>query len=208
VFFLASGATACADEEQIRLYAGMDGTIWEKKTGDMHFTLQPFVREYSRFVKGKHVYQQWNIGVRMKHLSWLSTQAYYSPRDRMYPGAPRTRKHIAGYDFLFSPKIGNFELLDRTANEWHITDRYYRFRNLAQVRYVPRRNWPSPYIYGEFRADSDQKRINVHGAGFGFQIEPASWATLRVYSMREGDRRNRADWRYSRYLAFYIMLHW
>ncbi|MHB9030957.1 MAG: porin family protein [Candidatus Latescibacterota bacterium] len=200
---MASYGTARADERQIRIYTGIDDTVMERGA----FALQPFVREYSRFVKGKYVYQQWNIGVRMGHASWLSTQVYYSPRDRMYPGSPRTHKHLTGFDILFTPAFGKFELLDREANEWHITDRYYRFRNLMQIMYVPRDRRLSPYVYNEFRADSDQKRINVYGTGFGFRIDPASFVTLRLYYHREGDRRNRPDWKYSRYLAFSLTMH-
>jgi hypothetical protein len=204
---LVSRGSAHADERQIRIYTGIDDTLLDKNPKTRHFALQPFVREYSRFVKGEYVYQQWNIGVRMKHESWLSTQIYYTPRDRMYPGTPRTHKHVAGYDFLVSPKFGNFELLDREANEWHITDRFYRLRNLMQIMFLPRIKWPSPYVFDEFRADSDQKRINVNGTGFGLQMDPSSLMTLRIFYNREGDRRNRPDWRYSRYLALSLVMH-
>lgn len=200
-------AGAHAEERQIRLYAGADDTILESWTKPMRFTIQPYFLEYSRFVKGRHVYQEWHMGVRMRHTPWLSTQTEYSPRDRMYPGSPRTRKDVAGFAVLFHPRLGKVRVLNREAGEWHVTDHFYRYRNLTQVVFPTPVKWLSPYVFNEFRVDSDQKRLNVNGTGAGIQIDPAPLATFRIFFNREGNRRNLPDWKYIRYLGFSCALH-
>jgi hypothetical protein len=201
---LTARGPARADEEEARLYLDIENTVMKSDSG---LVLKPFIREENRFRGSGLVYQQWNAGLRIGILPWLSSQVYYTPRDLMYPGTPNQQKQVVGGDIIFLHRIGAFRLLDRVANEWHITDQFYRYRNLLQIAYPVKIKWLTPYIFDEFRGDSDQGRINMNEFGGGFRFEPSPSLTLQLFYDVEGNRRSLPDWQYVRYVGLTVAAH-
>jgi hypothetical protein len=207
ILWLTAFGTAHADEKETRFYSDIEDLVEQKMMDPFHITFKSFLREESRFRDNRLVYQQWNAGFRVGILSWLSAQVYYTLRDQMYPNSPHQHKDVAGGDILFLPKLGSMRLINRESNEWHITDQFYRYRNLTQIMYITHITWLSPYVYDEFRADRDQKRLNMNDLGVGLQIAPSTLMTMQIFYDWEGNRRKLPSWQYVRYVGLSFAAH-
>jgi hypothetical protein len=207
VLLIMTEGTAHSDDKEIRLYSEIEETASQKNGDNLSFTLKPFLREESRFREGRFVYQQWNAGLRFQNKPWFSSQIYYTPRDQMYEGTPYKHKDVMGGDILFFLKIRSLRILNREANEWHMTDNFYRYRNFTNIIYITKIKWLAPYVYDEFRVDNDQKRMNVNDLGVGIQITPSSLLTMQIFYDHESNHRNISDWEYVRYFGLSFIAH-
>jgi hypothetical protein len=196
-----------ADTGEVRTYLDVEYGVWKKDTDTMHYVLLPFVREESRFRSEGLVYQKFFAGFRFKILSWLEFQNYYARKELMYPGSPHVGKNMASWDAIFHPTVGPFHLLNREANEWNITDKFYRYRNLSEVMYTTPVAWFSVFAFDEFRVDSDQGRVNKNDAGAGVQFDPTKSLSLRIFYDFEANRRNLPGWRYVNFAGLSCAVH-
>lgn len=204
VLFASTRADAATAEG--RTYIDLEYTVFAKRSDVVSFALKPFVRLETRFRDSGMVYEQWNTGLRIGILPWLSTAAYYTPRLTMYPGTPGKFKNVAGADVIFHPQIGPFKLIDRIANEWHATDGFYRFRNLSEFIFKVA-DWAAIYFYEEFRIDADQRKVNMNNAGAGLQFDPLPVLTLRLFYDFEINRRGLPEWQYVHFIGILMYAH-
>ena len=201
------GSKILAAEKEFRNYLSIDYTTVRGDAGSLRLALSPYLTVENRFRDGNLVYQQWNLGSRLNLLSWLGFQAYYTPRELMYPGKSRANKDVAGFDVLLNPSYGPFRLLDRMANEWHMTDRFYRYRNFTDIIYKSPVRWIALDAFEEFRADSDQQRINQNDLGAGLQLLLNKSLSLRAFYDLEASRRQLPEWHYVSYIGVSIGAH-
>ena len=201
---LLNGAVQ-AEVGESRGYLDVQYSVLKLDSESFHLDLKPFIRVENRFRNSGLVYQQWNTGVRFRVFSWASVAAYYTPRELF--GTSNTFKNTVGADLVFHPTLGQFRLTDRLANEWHITDKYYRFRNLSEVLYQTPVSWLSLFAYDEFRADGDQGRINMNNLGGGLQIDPKTTLTVRLFFDNEGNRRKLDKWQHLLFAGLSCAVH-
>ena len=196
-----------ADESEFRNYINVDYTLLKADHNSWHLSLKPYYIIENRFRGGQLVYEQWTMGLKMSPLPWLSVQSYYTPREQMYAGKPRVNKDVAGSDLLINPSFGRFQLLSRQANEWRITERYYRYRNLIGITYKTPVKWLSLDADEEIRIDSDQPRINQNDLGGGLQFGLKKSMFIKLFYDLEAKRRHLPEWQYVRYLGLAIGAH-
>ena len=207
LFVLSSGSPVRASEKEFRSYIDIEYTTFRSDGNIWQLALKPYLRVEDRFRAGNLVYQQWNIGLKLRLLSWMSVQEYYTPREQMYSGKPRVNKDVAGSDILLGWSFGPLRMSNRQANEWHLTDRFYRYRNLTDVTYKTPVKWVSLDVFDEIRFDSDQLRTNQNDLGGGLQIDLAKSLTLRVFYDLEASRRQLPNWQYVEYLGLLVGTH-
>jgi len=194
-------------ESEGRTYLDLDGKVYECHVQPLELELRPFVRTESRFREKGLVYQQWFGGVRLKLLPWLSLQSFYSRQDLTYPDKPKAGQNLVVGDVVFHPRFGPFRLLNREENEWHITERFYRYRNMTEVLYTLPFQWLGLYAFDEFRIDSDQSRVNLNDVGGGFQFDPTRQLAIRLFYDRESNRRLKPQWEQTDFLGLSFAGH-
>ena len=204
---LMTSSPARSAEREFRSYMDFEYTALQKDGPVWHLALKQFLRVENRFRTGELVYQQWNMGLKIRLLSWISVQEYYTPREQMYAGKTRVNKDVVGSDLLFNPSYGPLRLLNRQANEWHLTDRFYRYRNLTELACKMPAKWLLLDVSEEFRFDSDQRRINQNDVGGGLQIDLSKSLTLRVFYDLEASRRLLPTWQYVHFLGLSVGAH-
>ena len=151
-----------------------------------------FLKQESRFRESGLVLNKVSVGLKPKILPWLSSQLYYANKDMDY--THHLNKHMLVGDITMSTRFGAFVIKDRSGNEWHITDRFYRYRNYFEVA------WRSPvrqlilYSSEEWRYDSDQTRINMNDVRLGMTIDLQKGCNARLFFDFESNRRNTDSW--------------
>ena len=190
-------SNAAADTVETRSYVDLQYTAVSKDA--FVISVEPFYKMENRFRDTGLVYTQWNAGIRSNILSWLSAAVYYTPRELAYPNKTNSFKNAAGADLIFKAAAGPVGFMNREANEYQITDNFYRYRNLTEVKLATFEKWPSIYISDEFRADSDQQRINMNNAEAGFEIPGPAGLVFRLLYDVETNRRLLSDWQYTQY---------
>ena len=203
----AFGSAARADATEGRIYLDVSYAAYARHDGALHLSLKPFMRMESRFRDSGLVYAQWNTGLRLGVLPWLSAAAYYSPRQQMYAGKPNTFKHLAGLDLIFHHSIDGFRLLNRETSEWHATDAFYRYRNFSEVMYTTPAKWLSLFANEEFRVDADEERVNMNNVAGGLQFDPLSSLTFRVFYDFESCRRKAPQWQNVNFVGISTAVH-
>lgn len=198
----APGIAQAASREE-RTYLDVEYTVLRRGA----LALRPFARAESRFRSTGLVYEQWNAGLRLRVLPWLSVAAYYTPREQLYPGKPTAFKHVVGADLVLQPSLGRFRLLNRETEEWFATDGFHRYRNLVEVAYPLPGARLSPYVYDEFRFDSDQRRVNMNDVGVGVQFNATPVLTLRLAYDIEANRRLLPTWQYTHFVGLAVAAH-
>lgn len=198
----APGLAQAASREG-RTYLDIEYTVLRKG----QFRLRPFARAESRFRSSGLVYEQWNAGLRLRILPWLSVAAYYTPREQLYPGKPIAFKNVVGADVVLQPSLGLFRLLNRETEEWFATDRFHRYRNLSEIAYALPGAPLSSYVYDEFRVDSDQGQLNMNDVGVGVQFNASAALTVRVAYDIEANRRLLPAWQYNHFIGLAVAAH-
>jgi len=207
---LLTGAAAAADAGttgETRTYLDVEYTAAKKNAGRLRLAFKPFLRIENRFRNSGPVYEQWNAGFRLRVLSWLSMAAYYTPRVLMYPGKPNAFKKANGADIVFNRGLGPFILLDRVANEWYATDRFFRLRNLSRVTYKTAIPGIAVYVGDEFRLDPDEERINMNNMGGGLGFAPSPSLSLDLNYEIEANRRGLSGWQRVHFLGVTCASH-
>jgi len=202
---LAGPARAATGEA--RVYLDVEHMLPHRAAGSLHLTLRPFISVESRFRNSGLVYEQWNAGLRFGLLSWLSGAAYYTPREALSSAKPDAFKNVAGADVVFQPSFGSFRFINREANEWHVTDRYYRYRNLSEIVYTTPIRRMSLYLYDEFRVDSDEKRVNMNNVEGGIKADVTPSLTLVASYGIEANRRRLPRWEYVQFVGLKCAAH-
>jgi len=198
----APGIAQAASREG-RTYLDIEYTVLRKGP----LALRPYARAESRFRSTGLVYEQWNAGLRLRVLPWLSVAAYYTPREQLYPGKPKAFKNVAGVDVVLQPSLGRFRLLNRETDEWHATDGFHRYRNLLEIAYPLPGARLSPYFYDELRIDSDQGRVNMNDVGVGVQFNATATRTLRLAYDIEANRRLLPTLQYAHFVGLAVAAH-
>lgn len=198
----APGLAQAASREG-RTYLDIEFTVLRKGP----LALRPYARAESRFRSTGLAYEQWNAGLRLRILPWLSVAAYYTPREQLYPGKPNAFKNVAGADVVLQPSLGRFRLLNRETDEWFATDGFHRYRNLVEIAYPLPGARLSPYVYDEIRIDSDQGRLNMNDVGLGVQFNATATLSLRLAYDIEANRRLLPAWQYTHFVGLAVAAH-
>jgi len=199
----AARGTAQAPNHELRTYLDVEYLV--AKSGLL--ALRPFARAESRFRGSGLVYEQWNVGLRLRVRPWLSVATYYTPRELLYPGKPNAFKQVAGADVVLQSAIRQVRLLNRETEEWHSTDGFHRYRNFSEIAYGSSRTRLAPFVYDEFRADGDQGRINMNDVGIGIQLNATPTLGLRFSFDVEANRRLLPRWQYTQYVGLAVAAH-
>ncbi|MCD6498886.1 MAG: hypothetical protein J7M25_11385 [Deltaproteobacteria bacterium] len=191
---------------EARLYMYADYKISFVKRKMLDVALVPFVKTEDRFRKEGLVFHKTFAGTKLDILKWLALRFYYAHRELLYPGKPVKSKHMAVGDIIFYPTFGPVTIKNRECNEWHITDGFYRYRNLTEVFYHPLR-WFGIFASDEFRVDSDQSRVNMNDLVGGFQFKPHKHLALRLFYRLENKRRNLPSWQFTHSVGLLFAAH-
>lgn len=202
VVLLNIAAMAQAGTVEARGYMSINCVAVSKTAADAGINLNAFLKLENRFRDTGLVYTQWNAGLNVDILEWLNVSVYYTPREQSYPGKPNVFKNVYGVDLNLSYSLGAIKLYNREANEWQATDNFYRYRNLTGIALKTDGYWPAPYVSEEFRADSDQQRINMNNFEVGLNIKGMGATNFKVLYDIETNRRLLREWQYTQYTGF------
>lgn len=183
------------------MYLRGDYTVYRPERSP-ELSLGPFLRLEERFRARGVVYDKLSAGAKVQILSWLTTQLYYAHQVILDSGS--VQKHMVVGDIFVARLFGDFRLLDRNRNEWHATDRYYRYRNYLEVRWQTPVAWLAPWAAEELRVDSDQARINRNDLRVGVSLVPTDAVTLRTFFGFQSNRRNLSEWENTWYIGLAI----
>jgi hypothetical protein len=174
-------AAKSADAQEVRTYLQVDVGVYHLDEAPISLKLAPFVKVEDRFRDQGLVLNKTFVGMKLRILSWLSTQFYYAHKDLLY--SAHQQKHMTVGDLILTYDDKQIRLSDRIGNEWHVTDRFYRLRNYTELLYKTPLKWLGLWAAEEFRFDSDQERINMNDVRAGFQFSPLDkWLPLKIGS--------------------------
>ena len=158
-----------------------------------------FAKQESRFRREGLVLTKSFLGTQVTSAPWLASRLYYANKDQA--GDPHRNRHLLSAEILLRAHLGRIALLDRSGNEWHISDRFYRYRNYLELAGPFLWGRLSPWASEEWRFDSDQGRINLNDNRIGLtaRIKPA--VKLRVFGDLEQKRRGKPGWQRTIFLG-------
>ncbi len=146
------------------------------------------------------MYEKLSAGARSRVLEWLSLAAYYARDENVYGDKARRRGDLLVGDLVLQEALGPVRLLNREGNEWHVTDRYFEYRNLTEFLWRTPAQRVALFAYDEFRIDSDDVRVTFNDLGGGVEVS-SDTLVLRVFYDQEASRRLAPEWQRVRSLA-------
>lgn len=161
--------------------------------------LDLFVKEENRYRESGLVLNKLFIGVKPTILPWLSSQLYYANKDLDY--TRHQNKHMLVGDIILSTRMGPFAVKDRSGNEWHITDHFYRYRNYFEMGWRTPVRWLSLWSSEELRFDSDQSRVNMNDVRLGISLRWQKGLNSRIFFDLDSNRRNTDEWHQKPFLG-------
>ncbi len=185
-------APATAQAQEGRLYLRGDATAYRLERAPWKLSLGPFLKNESRFREQGLVLEKVSVGMKAQFVPWLSVQAYYAHKDVWSTG--HAQKHMAVGDVIVAVSPGAFRLADRSGNEWHATDGFYRYRNDFEVLWRTPAHWLAVWGSEELRVDSDQERVTQNDVALGLQVAPTRGMSIRPFYDIEHLRRGKPRW--------------
>ncbi len=195
-------STATQGNAEVRSYLQVSTSLLAKQDHKSDFKLSIFVREENRYRESGLVLNKLFIGVRPTMFPWLSSQFYYANKNLNY--TRHQNKHMVVGDIILSTRLGPFTVKDRNGNEWHITDRFYRYRNYFEMAWKTPIRQLTVWTAEEWRYDSDQSRVNVKDVRLGIDLHLQKDLNTRVFFDLESNRRNANNWQQTPFLGLEI----
>ncbi|RME26718.1 MAG: hypothetical protein D6800_06045, partial [Candidatus Zixiibacteriota bacterium] len=104
-----------------------------------------FFKEETRFREQGIVLHKTYLGLQPHVTGWLTVRVYYANKDLNY--TRHLNKHLLAVDFIVRRRWDKLTLTNRFGNEWHVSDKFYRYRNYTEGAYalpIPRQSvWVS-----------------------------------------------------------------
>lgn len=200
-------AQAAHDQKEVRLYVDLDGVVYHHFSGPLFLRIRPFGRSEQRFRSDGLAYLKSFAGLRLDVLKWLGFQIYYAHKDMRYTGKPRKQAHMAVLDGLFKLKLGALRLADRNGFEYHVTDKFFRYRQMLQALVMlPWKGvrWLGFFANGELRVDSDQARVNMLDLRAGLQFRVGHHFFVKPFYYLEAKRRHADHWAKTHILGVFL----
>lgn len=194
--------TISSVQAEVRTYLQVSTALLPKQDHKRDFKLNIFLREESRYRESGLVLNKLFIGVRPTFRPWLLSQFYYANKDMDY--TQHQNKHMLVGDIILSSWLGLFTLKDRSGNEWHITDRFYRYRNYFEVAWRTPIRQLTVWTAEEWRYDSDQSRVNVNDIRLGIGLHLRKELNTRIFIDLESNRRSVSNWQQKPFLGLEI----
>ncbi len=171
-------------------------------TSDTKPTFSLFLRQENRFRKSGLVLNKVFIGGVYGFSKIFSFRGYYAFKDLLYKGH-FTKNMLVG-DIIAKYRWGRYSFLDKNGNEWHITDKFYRYRNYFQISCLTPLNRLKLWTADEIRFDSDQKRINMNDVRLGLCFTIRKNLTFSPFFDLESKRRNKQQWEDTPFLGLFV----
>lgn len=190
-----------SENYEFRNYISFDYKLFDINSG---FKIKPFVKLENRFRDLGSVLAKFSTGLKMGFTNWFNINIYYSNKGLYY--SEYLQKNLLNVDLVFLIHLGNIGFKSRHGNEWHINDRYYRYRNYSEI-YVKTDNKFGVFVSEEFRADSDEKRVNQNDLRFGSSVKINKSLKFTVFLGWESKRRHSQIWHDVYYLGFSTETH-
>jgi len=159
-----------------------------------------YIKDEERFQNEKLVYAKQVYGISVKTGDVFSFMPFVAHKHLHY--SRQETKKLAGMDINLGAHSSNFFIKDRIRSEYHVTDKFYRFRNATEIGYSMLTEHLSFFGRYEFRFDRDQQRINMNDIAGGIIIKPVKSLSVRLYYNRELKRRNTDSWKKTDALCF------
>ncbi len=199
-------APAQAQPAEARTYFDLGWRVLHERSGALDAGLSPFLEEL-RFQAQGLAYRKLSAGTRLRVLSWLSVQAYYARTTSTPAGKPASSADLLVGNVILSWKLGPLTLKNREGNEWHVTQAFYRYRNLVEGSLATPLPWLSVFLHEEIRIDADQGRVNMNNVGGGVKLGPWHPIVLRVFLEAESNRRSKPTWQTTPYVGLSLAAH-
>lgn len=103
-------------------------------------------------------------------------------------------KHMLVGNIILSTRFEPFAIKNRSGNEWHITDRFYRYRNYSEFDWRTSAKILTLWTAEEWRFDSDQSRVNMNDIRLGVALSLRKRLNSRIFFDLESNRRNSNVW--------------
>ncbi len=198
---------AAGDPHEVRLYLDLDGVVFHKESGPVSVRVRPWGRSEQRFRTEGLVYLKSFAGLRLDVLRWLGLQLYYAHKDLRYTGKSRSQAHMTVLDTIFRVRLGPLRLLDRNGFEYHVTDRFFRYRQYLEAQVMlPYKwvRWLGFFAGGELRVDSDEARVNMLDLRAGLVLRASRRFFFKPYYYLEAKRRHATQWQRTHILGLFL----
>jgi len=192
VAILLAFSLVSSGQAEVRSYLQLDTRLLPASKLKQALKLDVFVKEESRYRREGLVLNKLSLGFRPTFNPWLKAQVYYAHKDMDY--TRRLTKHMLVGDVILSARSGTFSLKDRSGNEWHITDRFYRYRNYLELALKTPIHRFTVWTAEEWRFDSDQSRVNMNDVRLGLSMHLPGNLNSKIFYDFESNRRHCEHW--------------